>query len=37
MKRLKLTGPNEIQNQSQYLKKKEKKLFFNFLKITVSK
>jgi Txe/YoeB family toxin of Txe-Axe toxin-antitoxin module len=32
MKLLKLTNP-KAQNQSQYLKKRKKKLFFNFLKI----
>jgi hypothetical protein len=33
MKLLKITNP-KAQNQSQYLKKRKKKLLFNFLKIT---
>jgi hypothetical protein len=32
MKLSKITNP-KAQNQSQYLKKRKKKLFFNFLKI----
>jgi hypothetical protein len=36
MKLSKLTDP-KAQNQSRYLKKRKKKLFFNFLKIRVSK